>query len=335
MIWLPGHSQRDDGIGRPAGTVSEPRPLAPHQPCSPPKPACARQSSSQGRTMLPRTVLTLRRPPQGLVIPLRPIVPRYLSLPAALRVGLGLGQRTSRPLQPPPPPSFPLTSARQNTTASVTSEAVSEPIPNPRSTTVANTKDYVYRGPLTNTFRRLKIFSLSSLVWGFVVSPLMFILDGVSGLPMVARISLVAFAFTTSGVSTALIAWCGKPYVSSLRFIPPPPGIPEDGIHRSSIVEMTTFTLALHPRITTIYDTAFLIPTNRPFAKFELAEAFRLPPAEVESEQLKGNLPRDETVAETRDKKGNVVGRWVVQWDEKGQGTCYEIGTVSRYALCS
>lgn len=89
--------------------------------------------------------------------------------------------------------------------------------------------------------------------------------------------------------------------------------------------------MTLQPRITTVYDTAFLVPTSRPFAKWELAEVFRLPPAEVEIELAKGNLPRDETVAETRDKKGGVVGRWVVQWDENGQGTCYEIGQVAKY----
>lgn len=80
-----------------------------------------------------------------------------------------------------------------------------------------------------------------------------------------------------------------------------------------------------------MYDSAFLVPTSRPFAKWELAEAFKLSPAEVEAELAKGALPKEETVAETMDKSGGVIGRWIVRWDVNGEGICQEIGQVSRY----
>ena len=86
----------------------------------------------------------------------------------------------------------------------------------------------------------------------------------------------------------------------------------------------------LHPRVTTVYDTAFLVPTSRPFATWELAEAFRLPEAEVAEARVAGLIPRDETIAETRTKEGERVGSWVVSWDENGVGTCKEIGKVAR-----
>lgn len=44
----------------------------------------------------------------------------------------------------------------------------------------------------------------------------------------------------------------------------------------------------------------------RPFAKWEFAEAFKLPPAEAASEKAQGNLPREETIAEMMDKDGKM-----------------------------
>ena len=40
----------------------------------------------------------------------------------------------------------------------------------------------------------------------------------------------------------------------------------------------------------------------------------------------------EETVAETRDQNGTIIGRWVVQWGENGQGTCHQVGRVVRCA---
>ena len=185
----------------------------------------------------------------------------------------------------------------------------------------------MYRGPLTTTFRRLKILSLSSLTLTFALSPFFFILETTASVPVVGRLALAGIAMATSGVSTALVAWCGRPYVTTLRFLTPA-GAQAAGSGTS--IEMTTLTLGLKPRVTTVYDTAFLVPTSRPFATWELAEAFRLPEAEVASARTQGLIPRDETIAETRTKDGDLLGGWVVSWDEDGVGTCKEIGQVSR-----
>ena len=36
-------------------------------------------------------------------------------------------------------------------------------------------------------------------------------------------------------------------------------------------------------------------------------------------------------MAETFDLDGNILGRWLVQWDEIGRGRCHQAGTVVRY----
>ena len=38
----------------------------------------------------------------------------------------------------------------------------------------------------------------------------------------------------------------------------------------------------------------------------------------------------EETVAETTDKDGTTIGRWVVRWGENGEGTCHEVGSIVR-----
>jgi hypothetical protein len=68
-----------------------------------------------------------------------------------------------------------------------------------------------------------------------------------------------------------------------------------------------------------VYDPSFIVETRRPFAKWELAEGER---------QVKPG--QEETIAETRDKDGNPLGRWVVTWGENDEGTCRELGNVVR-----
>ena len=194
----------------------------------------------------------------------------------------------------------------------------------------------IYYGPLGQTWRRLKIFSVASLSISTLMTPFMFMLETTSAVPLVARIALAGTVLTTSGVSTALVAWCSRPYVNELRYF--------DVIEDSSAVtpsqvsgntpagmELFTTSLTLRKRITRVYDTTFIVPTSRPFAKWELAEAFQLPLAEAQAEKANGHLPREETIAETLDDAGNVLGRWIVKWDGNGAGSCREVGRIQRY----
>jgi hypothetical protein len=99
----------------------------------------------------------------------------------------------------------------------------------------------IYHGPLTTTFRRLKIFSLASLGLSVTLSPFMFILE--ANLPVSARLALISVAIGCSSTSTALISWCAKPYVITLR------RSYKDGAEE---IEMTTVNLFLQPRITKV-----------------------------------------------------------------------------------
>jgi hypothetical protein len=235
----------------------------------------------------------------------------------------------------------------------------------------------IYVGPLTNTFRRLKIFSLSSLALASTLSPFIFIVE--SSLPSTARAALAATALATSGVSTALVAWCGRPYVTTLRRLTTSSSSPSPSSSSSSSysfsssssyspsssptltttstvantttseaqqpqpqqqpsqqtthshnenapagIELTTLTLTLKPRMTRVYDPVFLCDTPRAFARWELARGVQLPP-----EDAVGVRPgAEETVAETLDGSGRVLGRWIVTWAENGEGSCRAEGRV-------
>ena len=63
---------------------------------------------------------------------------------------------------------------------------------------------------------------------------------------MTARLALASIAVGTSGLSTGLVAWCGHPYVNSLRYLTPEENEGAEGI------EMTTSTILLNPRITKV-----------------------------------------------------------------------------------
>jgi hypothetical protein len=76
------------------------------------------------------------------------------------------------------------------------------------------------------------------------LAPFMFIVE--SNLPYSARFALASIAIGTSGLSTSLVAWCGRPYVTTLRRHRP------DGEKGGEVLELTTMTLFLRPRITTV-----------------------------------------------------------------------------------
>ncbi|CAK5282379.1 unnamed protein product [Mycena citricolor] len=164
------------------------------------------------------------------------------------------------------------------------------------------------------------MFSLSSLGLSFSMTPFMFIVE--SNLPMSARAVLAFTAISTTSISTGLLAWASSPYVTSalLSKLPTTGAVQE--------MEVKTLTLWFKPRTTRIFDPTFLVGTNRPFANLELAQLVFLPPA------LRNTTPgQEETVAETTDEKGEVIGRWVVKWAEGGEGSCHEVGKVIRRAV--
>jgi len=181
-----------------------------------------------------------------------------------------------------------------------------------------------YHGPLTQTFRRLKIFSLASLGLTFSMVPFLFIVE--SSLPASARIFLTATAISTSSISTALVGWCGAPYVVDLRRLTPAENRGVEGI------EMTTLTLTLKRLTTRVYDSDFLVETSRPFAKWELPLEIQLPPPDEDiiTAGKAGAPGEEETVAETLNDKGEVVGRWIVEWGKNGIGSCRGTGKVLR-----
>ncbi|OBZ69495.1 hypothetical protein A0H81_10416 [Grifola frondosa] len=222
-------------------------------------------------------------------------VARLLQHPARIRTSRNL-HITSAPAKRS------VTASATTSTSPASRETSREPEPAQADTT--------YYGPLTATFRRLKIFSLSSLTLSFALTPFIFVIETTSSVPLIGRFALAAVALTTSSVSTGLVAWCGRPYVTKLRWLEPE-GVQSAGSGKA--VEMTTLTLALHERITRVYDTAFLVPTNSRVG------------------EKSGSPPREETIAETSTKDGGVVGRWIVDWDEHGTGTCREVGQIARY----
>ncbi|KAE9400636.1 hypothetical protein BT96DRAFT_764337, partial [Gymnopus androsaceus JB14] len=177
----------------------------------------------------------------------------------------------------------------------------------------------IYDAPLTTTFKRLKIFSLSSLALSCSFAPLIFIIE--SQLPFFARTCLAFMAVSTSGLSTAMIAWVTRPYVTTLRRIDPANNGGSKGI------ELVTAGWRLQPRITRIYDTGFLTDTKRPFATWQLADELVLPSDDAKAVPAS----REETIAETFDGDGNLIGSWVVTWDAEGNntvGNCRAVGKV-------
>ncbi|KAI0263840.1 hypothetical protein BC834DRAFT_885851, partial [Gloeopeniophorella convolvens] len=214
--------------------------------------------------------------------------------------------------------------------------APAPPHPRHRPTTRDDDPTLLYTGPLTQTFRRLKLFSLSSLALAGTLSPFIFVVE--SSLPTGARAALAAAALATSGVSTALVAWCGRPYVTALRRLPTAGSADTDagagahhtGSHNANApagIELATLTVTLAPRATRVYDPAFLGDTRRAFARWELARAVQLPPEDAGGVRA----GEEETVAETVDRAGRVLGRWIVRWGEGGAGVCRAEGRVETH----
>jgi len=72
-----------------------------------------------------------------------------------------------------------------------------------------------------------------------------------------------------------------------------------------------------------------LIETHRPLAKWELAREIVLSP-ESGSSKTHPVPGQEETIAETMNQKGEIIGRWIVKWKENGVGVCHQVGHVIR-----
>ena len=114
--------------------------------------------------------------------------------------------------------------------------------PVPASSPSNSSDSSTYHGPLANTFRKLKMFSLASLSLSITLAPVMFLVE--SNLPVSGRLALVSIAIGTSGISTALVGWCGKPYVKTLKRLRTGDGV--EGL------ELITYNLFLRQRVTRV-----------------------------------------------------------------------------------
>ena len=72
-----------------------------------------------------------------------------------------------------------------------------------------------------------------------------------------------------------------------------------------------------------------MVKTQRPLAKWELAQEITL---SGNSSGSKGHPSpgQEETIAETMNQKGEIIGRWIVNWKENGVGVCHQVGHVIR-----
>ncbi|KAF6767315.1 hypothetical protein PSEUBRA_003939 [Kalmanozyma brasiliensis GHG001] len=155
-----------------------------------------------------------------------------------------------------------------------------------------------YEGPLARTFTRLKLFSLGSLGLASILTPILLLAPG--EISLAGRVGLSITALATSGVSTALIAWIGTPYVGSMRLLK------RDG---KVGMELNTVSWRLRPQRTLVYEPTFLRPTSRPFAAWEIANS-------APTVTLGQGESVEKLVAETFDvKSGASLGKWIAKWD--------------------
>ncbi|KAG8808941.1 hypothetical protein FRC17_003691 [Serendipita sp. 399] len=181
-------------------------------------------------------------------------------------------------------------------TRKVSTEVKSESGPSPPDSKAKRAVLLEYKGPLTETYHKLKIFSLTSLGLAVAMTPLMFYID--SAVSTGGRAILGLTAMSTSGLSTALVSWAGKSYVTQLMVEEPGPRL-----------KFTTTNLFLRERITTVYDPLFLEPAEEYLTKVRLRKSVRIPMKEVERLGMRLSDGMEETVAETADSNGEVQVR--------------------------
>ncbi|KAG0266233.1 hypothetical protein BG011_002930 [Mortierella polycephala] len=191
------------------------------------------------------------------------LLPRanYGQLPMVTSVA----SRTKHTATPPPPPSSPSSSQPATSSPHRTESQLS-----------------IYEGPFSQTARRLKLFSVSSLAATIALCPFIFILD--AGISSGMRGGLAVAAVATSGSSTALVQWCLGSYVRKIT-IPnplatspsPSPPTPSSSdldavtITRSTPVSFETLSFLGGRRITTV-KVSDLEPSSAPFSTIRIRE---------------------------------------------------------------
>ncbi|KAK3814913.1 MAG: hypothetical protein J3Q66DRAFT_343369 [Benniella sp.] len=145
--------------------------------------------------------------------------------------------------------------------------ASSQPVP--PSPHLTDSQITIYEGPFSQTAKRLKLFSVSSLVATIALCPFIFILD--AGISNGMRGGLAVAAVATSGSSTALVQWCLGSYVRQVT-IPNPlstGGINAVTITRSTPVSFETLSFWGGKRITTVA-VSDLEPSSAPFSSIRI-----------------------------------------------------------------
>lgn len=227
-------------------------------------------------------------------------------------------RQCASPLAASLPPSLPFASHHPRRTLSTTSSRCNanaeKPVEAPRPVLAT------YTGPMAATFYRLKLFSLGSLTLASAFTPVFLL--AASDLSLAGRLGLSATAIVTSVVSTALVAWIGKPYVGRMSLLPPA----TQGKGQEPVIEAYTITWRIRTLQTRIYQPSLIRPTSRPFASWELPEnpggVFNLP--QSSSGRESGAKEDRILVSETVDaKSGKSVGKW---WAERVTGTATNSG---------
>lgn len=171
----------------------------------------------------------------------------------------------------------------------------------------------VYEGPLGNTFKLLKLFSLSSLGLSTAISPFIFILE--SSLPTSGRVFLAVTAMATTSFSTWLISLFTTPYVNAVtRFT-------SAGDDRSrTLMTLTTADVLTRPRHVTLLPlengSSILTASERPMTNFKIECAKSADKAADESNR---------TVGVVQDSKGKVTGLWKVPSSLVSSGTASRV----------
>ncbi|KAG0311788.1 hypothetical protein BGZ97_011638 [Linnemannia gamsii] len=111
----------------------------------------------------------------------------------------------------------------------------------------------IYEGPFSQTAKRLKLFSVSSLGATIALCPFIFLLD--AGISNGMRGGLALAAVATSGSSTALVQWCLGSYVRKITLPNPTGFVTQDPasitVTRSTPVSFETLSFWGGKRITT------------------------------------------------------------------------------------